>query len=78
MNEEYIECDFCSTSVESIDGSAFCDGTLYCDLINVACNDCCGKLIYGVKDVEKKPPMSQPKSSNRGLVIAKRWEENLS
>tara|TARA_R100000742_G_C4208432_1_gene35491 strand:- start:405 stop:566 length:162 start_codon:yes stop_codon:yes gene_type:complete len=50
MNEEYIECDFCSTSVECIDGSAFCDGTLYSDLINVACNDCCGKLIYGVKD----------------------------
>lgn len=50
MNEEYIECDFCGTSVECIDGSAFCDGTLYSDLINVACSDCCGELIYGVNN----------------------------
>ena len=26
MNEEYIECDFCGTSVECIDGSAFVMG----------------------------------------------------
>ena len=42
-----MECDFCGVYVECEDGSAFCDGTLYSDLDNVACNDCCGQLKYG-------------------------------
>lgn len=45
--ELLMECDFCGVYVECEDGSAFCDGTLYSDLDNVACNDCCGQLKYG-------------------------------
>ena len=42
-----MTCDFCGIDVECEEGSAFCDGTLYSDLDNVACNDCCGQLKYG-------------------------------
>ena len=38
------EGDFWGVYVEGEDGSAFCDGTLYSDLDNVACKDCCGQL----------------------------------
>ena len=47
-----MECDYCKIFVECEDGSAFCDGTLYSDLVNGACSDCCGKLIYGEDDAE--------------------------
>ena len=47
--KEGLNCNFCGVFVESEDGSAFSDGTLYSNFgydDRVACSQCCGNIKF--------------------------------